>query len=137
MKNYKSSYCNKKNNAKKRGIPFTLTLDEFKKLKDTDVCQYTGLVLNDKNKGNKKDRTLERIDNTKGYITGNVITASDFANNLKSITECEYDTISMNHILKMCINVKIQQLKVKFHFFKQKLVSMYLNFVYINNNISI
>lgn len=67
-----AAYLNKKSNAKKRGIPFMLTLEEW-----TEFCIATDYV-----KSQAETRTayhVDRIDNNKGYTIDNIelITAAD------------------------------------------------------------
>lgn len=68
--------------AKERGFEFNLTETD---LVIPDVCPVLGLVLK-VSTGNAKPNSpaLDRIDNTKGYVKGNVRVISNRANSLKS-----------------------------------------------------
>lgn len=88
----KQKYENKKKNACSRGIDFSLTEYEFIKLclflKDNRTCPYTGkeFVFSATNTGTPKPNypTLERVDNSVGYVLGNCIWVTYHSNFLKS-----------------------------------------------------
>lgn len=72
-------YVSKANQAKERGIEFDLSINTFFNLKKQTHCFYTGDKFNENNV-----LTLERIDNNKGYVDGNVIAVTAEANRMKS-----------------------------------------------------
>lgn len=88
----KQKYENKKKNAHGRGIDFSLTEYEFIKLclflKENKQCAYTDktFVFKSTTNGTPKPNypTLERVDNSIGYILGNVIWVTYHSNFLKS-----------------------------------------------------
>jgi len=102
-------YISKYINAKTKGIEFTLSFNEFKRVVTRQTCYYTRIPFN-------KDvpalfRTLDRIDNTKGYEKGNVVACLHCVNNIKSFIENTNNpltltsfrdvlTLSINHINK-------------------------------------
>jgi len=53
--------------AKKRGIEYTITMEEFAKLIENDSCYWCGGPLPKTRAG------LDRMDNKKGYITDNCV----------------------------------------------------------------
>jgi hypothetical protein len=67
-----------KKSASDRGYECTLTYSNVKKLLSEKTCQYTGEEMSSTNL-----ITFERVDNTKGYIPGNVIPVLRKANHLK------------------------------------------------------
>ncbi len=69
--------------AKKRNIKFTLTKEELKKLV-TDTCPILGMKLKIGMDNWQNSPSLDRIDNDKGYIKGNVIMVSHMANSIKN-----------------------------------------------------
>ena len=69
--------------AKKRNIKFTLTKEELKKLV-TDTCPILGMKLKIGIDNWQNSPSLDRIDNDKGYIKGNVIMVSHMANSIKN-----------------------------------------------------
>ncbi len=75
-------YNTAKTMAKKRGIEFTITVDE---LIIPEYCPYLGIPLtNIFGRGRVKTNvSLDRIDSEKGYISGNVQIISDLANRMK------------------------------------------------------
>ena len=88
----KQKYENKKKNAHGRGIDFSLTESEFIKLclflKENKQCAYTDktFVFKSTTNGTPKPNypTLERVDNSIGYVLGNVIWVTYHSNFLKS-----------------------------------------------------
>lgn len=88
----KQKYENKKKNARGRGIDFSLTEDEFIKLclflKGNKQCAYTDkeFVFKSTTNGTPKPNypTLERVDNSVGYVLGNCIWVTYHSNFLKS-----------------------------------------------------
>lgn len=75
---------NSKYMSKRRGIEFTVTMDDFEL---PELCPILGIKLeygagNDGNSPNHA--TLDRIDNTKGYIPGNIMVISRLANAMKN-----------------------------------------------------
>ncbi len=88
----KQKYENKKKNAKSRNIDFDLTEDNFIKLclflKENKHCAYTDeiFVFKATTNGIPKPNypTLERVDNSVGYVIGNCIWVTYHSNFLKS-----------------------------------------------------
>lgn len=82
-------YIGKSRSAAERNIPWKLSLVSFRNMMRATVCPYTGVLMTKPNLSNPKptDITIDRIDNTKGYIPGNVMAISRQANNFKSIFE--------------------------------------------------
>lgn len=75
---------NSKFMAKRRGIPFSITKDDFELPKRCPILGFQ-LEYGVGNNGNSpKHATLDRIDNTKGYIPGNVMIISRQANAMKN-----------------------------------------------------
>ena len=66
----KVAYRRKRKDAKDRGLEFSLTFEEFRKIKLMD-CIYCGI---------SRHTTIDRIDNNKGYLIYNVVPACDTCN---------------------------------------------------------
>lgn len=83
-------YCNYKARAKKKGIKFNLTVEEFKILVSTN-CVYCGRSPNQSVLGNRKRRHngdfiyngVDRVDNEDGYTTENSISCCGICNKAK------------------------------------------------------
>lgn len=77
-----SKLRSKAQNAKKRGIDFTLTLGDMKALytRNNGTCDYTGLPFN-----SSRVRTIERINDKEGYVRGNLCLTCQEANQLKDV----------------------------------------------------
>jgi repressor of nif and glnA expression len=79
----------KAQNARDRGIEFSLSFASMRNLLKAQNCYYTGLKMT-KPTGTKQvgsDLTIDRIDASKGYIKGNVVACCYAANQLKSQVE--------------------------------------------------
>ncbi len=75
-------YLNLHQSAKKRGKDFNLTFSDVKKLLSRKTCYYTGMKLS-REEGNSQ-LTIDRIEGDKGYIKGNVVACSHWANQIKN-----------------------------------------------------
>jgi hypothetical protein len=74
-----SKYANKRRNALQRGIPFTLTREDFDRLQDrSPTCDYTGVEFSE-----YLVKSVERIDNTKGYTVDNCCIVLEEVNKIK------------------------------------------------------
>lgn len=80
----------KRDNAKKRGIEFNLSFQSMKNLMGAKRCFYTGIALT-KSTGKEpngelrlSDATIDRIDVTKGYVSGNVVACCHAAKQMKN-----------------------------------------------------
>lgn len=84
---FKVKSCNE------RGVEWKLTFQAVKNLMKSKKCYYTGQKLTQPVKGvagfikRETDITLDRIDCKKGYVKGNVVACSSWANQLKSEAE--------------------------------------------------
>ena len=92
----KAIYNRLKASAKKRNIPFNLTLTDINNLGWPISCPIMNIPLKF-NKGKPLDSSysIDRIDSTKGYEPDNIIIISYKANRLKSnATKEELDKIN-------------------------------------------
>lgn len=78
----KNKYDQLKRSAKKRKIDFSLTYEDVEKLLSVKRCYYTGIRF--KSSNSSKSRSIDRIDNKKGYEKGNVVACCKQLNLLKS-----------------------------------------------------
>lgn len=78
-------YNRLKASAKKRGIPFDLTMSDLNNLSFPIVCPILGIPLK-YNRGKAEDNSysIDRIDSSKGYSAVNIVVISLKANKLKS-----------------------------------------------------
>jgi hypothetical protein len=81
------AYVNKARNAESRDIEFTLPFSEYKKLVTKKKCYYTGMSITKGLENSAHELTIDRIDSTKGYVTGNCVACSHYFNKLKSVFE--------------------------------------------------
>jgi hypothetical protein len=73
--------------AEQRNLEFKLTPYNVKMLLEETHCQYTGTEFA---RGDPMThRSIERVDNNKGYVPGNVIPVTMFANKLRSDHEID------------------------------------------------
>lgn len=68
--------------AEKRGKEFSLTIADVRKLVSTKRCYYTGVELSQTD--GDRFMTVDRIDNEKGYVKGNVVACTHWANQIKN-----------------------------------------------------
>lgn len=110
-----SRYRIKANDAKVRNLEFGLTFSEFRKLCARRNCQYTGIKLTLPDNGGQKhtDMSFERIDNSKGYVSGNVISVCFAANNIKSVFENPKHLLNVGHAVKMFATIDKLQKNMK------------------------
>lgn len=75
-----------KKNAEKRNIEFNLTWQDVLPLLQKNHCELSGAFLTDFDgtKSRPSDRSIDRIDNNKGYVPGNIIVTCRFVNCLKN-----------------------------------------------------
>lgn len=103
------SYATKAKGAKDRGHDFTLSFAQYKKLRNTRVCFYTGVditpSLTERPQGSS--HTLDRVDCSRGYVPGNVVACCHSANSLKSSWENQFN--GMNLAMAKQIVAKINE----------------------------
>lgn len=96
--------------AKSRGLDFNLTDANVRKLLNTKECYYTGVAFNENNDP-LNIRTFERVDDTKGYVQGNVVVVTLRANRIKNLLiEQDNDlNIGVEQFIKMAEQIKKHQ----------------------------
>lgn len=94
-----SYYVQKVQSSKRRGIEFSLTLSQVKKLLQRKTCYYTGVKLNFES-GSNHHWTLDRKNNLLGYTKENTVVCSSFINSLKN-NLLENDASAMKIDLEM------------------------------------
>lgn len=84
-------YISKSVYAKEKGHEFTLTFAQYKRILTAKYCRYTGVKLTTSanKKGLKDDNfcTLDRVDNSIGYVVGNVVACCYAYNQFKAVIE--------------------------------------------------
>ena len=103
-----------KKGARKRGLPFKLSYDEFKSL-ILSPCAYTGIEYSNTltvNGYQFKYNGIDRIDPKNGYVVGNVVPCCININKAKSNLTIEdfYSLIITTHIYNMNNNQTYQRL---------------------------
>lgn len=100
----------RKRQAKKRGIEYTLTPLCLMKLANQVRCYYLNMPLNVINKRISRHTkfTIDRKNPLKGYTKDNVVAASDIANQLKSLIE--FGLITADDIIEF--GKKLKELKL-------------------------
>lgn len=94
-------------NANKRGLEFNLTDANMRSLLNKKHCHYTGVEF-DTDDDPLNVRTLERVDDSKGYVQGNVVAVTLRANRIKN-TLLEGDNelkIDVEQFIKMAEQIK-------------------------------
>jgi len=84
-----TKYLALKRSAKDRGLDFNLSLQSVKNILQAKRCAYTGEPF-----GVGHKLSFERVDNTKGYVKGNVVAVgSDLNGRKRDLTLQEMVTI--------------------------------------------
>lgn len=96
-----SKYYSLFHSAKGREITFDLTFKTLKRLLSQKKCFYTGRKFTD---SGKFQRTIDRVDASKGYIEGNVVACCQDMNNKKKDL-----TIEEINLLYRKINRKLKR----------------------------
>ncbi len=86
MKSVKEHLSIKKLKAKKRGLTWEITEEQYKRLRSQKYCFYTGIELEHVANQEQKENswTLDRIDDKRGYTVDNVVACSYAANLIKA-----------------------------------------------------
>lgn len=79
-------YLSKMENAKARGIEFKLSFVAYKNLIRAKKCFYTGIELSNI-EGAADQRTIDRVNPNKGYVSGNVVACCNGMNQMKAQME--------------------------------------------------
>lgn len=108
-------FLSKMYDADKRGIEFSLSLRSVENLMRAEHCYYTGLKLTEpqsEDRGGQvaTDRTIDRIDASKGYVRGNVVACCYAANQLKAM--CEGGGMKGYELGAKVFNKTLKRLKV-------------------------
>ena len=94
-----------KSRAKKKGIDFNITIDD---LFLPEYCPILQIKLNYGSSRSDNSPSVDRIDNSKGYVKGNVIVMSTLANAMKNKASFE-QLLNFNiNITKLISAYKIQ-----------------------------
>lgn len=72
-------YAAVQQSAKTRGLVFDISFAEFKKIYNTKKCYYTGKRLM-----HGANFSFDRVDNSKGYVSGNIVACDITFNHLKA-----------------------------------------------------
>lgn len=83
-------YIMKIEQASSNGIEFGLSFAQFKRLSQTSRCRFTGIKLTE------DTFSIDRIDNSKGYVAGNVATCHKQFNQIKGIAENPNSELTIN-----------------------------------------
>lgn len=97
-------YLQTKTRANDKGLDFNLSLNDMRLIMRSKKCAYSEIKFDiDIHK-----LSLDRVDNSKGYIKGNVVACSEYVNHLKStIMECDRakDAMSNKNLKAMLISL--------------------------------
>jgi len=88
-------YLSKVDDAIKRGLEFNLTLTSVSNLMKAKKCFFTDLPLNE------DTLSFDRVDNSKGYIQGNVVACHTEVNSFKGCMENPSELMNLELVSKM------------------------------------
>tara|TARA_R110002012_G_scaffold279134_1_gene467065 strand:- start:1187 stop:1546 length:360 start_codon:yes stop_codon:yes gene_type:complete len=102
-------YLSKIKSCSASKVTFSLSFYEYKRLVTARKCKYTGISLTWQSGVNQipTDVTIDRIDNNKGYVTGNVVACCKGYNSFKGVLE------NPNNIITFSILEKALQIQKK------------------------
>ena len=87
-------YLSKASSSKDRGLSFELPFNEYKKLVNRKRCYFTNMSLC------PLTLSLDRIDNTLGYVSGNVVACHTTFNALKAIIENPNNDLTFKNVIR-------------------------------------
>lgn len=93
-------YLNKKDNAKKAGVDFSLSFTTVKNMLRAKKCAFSGLPIH------RGTFSIDRIDNKKGYVKGNVVACHCTFNKLKGIIEDKNNDVTFKSVMKAMKKIK-------------------------------
>lgn len=104
-------YISKQLNAESKGHKFELTFKQYKELSLATHCKYTGIKFSSYNSKGKPisnftARTIDRIDNSKGYIAGNCVAVCKGINTLKGDCENPISPLTEENLLRALLEIK-------------------------------
>lgn len=82
--------------AADRGIEFDLSFNKMKKLMEQKKCYYTGIEFEETG---KFARSIDRVDNSKGYVDSNVVAANIYINGKKKDLSIEEINLIFKKVL--------------------------------------
>jgi hypothetical protein len=91
-------YCAKVESCVARKIEFRLSLADFKRLTNRKTCYFTGVTLT------RKNFTLDRVNNEKGYTKDNTVPCSQDFNTFKSSIESTASSLDLDLLNKAVKN---------------------------------
>lgn len=104
-------YLSKITNCKTDGTAFELSFSQYRRVVTSKKCYYTGIDLTWKAAGDdmkSTDLSVERVDNKKGYVKGNVVACSHAANKLKAVWENKQNHLTFEQVSKMVKKLKMR-----------------------------
>ena len=99
----KYMYTSAKLRAQKKGIPFNIEEDD---IIIPEICPILEVPLILGHKGNYEyTPSLDRIDNSKGYVKGNIMVISKKANSMKNSASIEELKMFVKNVLRYSLNI--------------------------------
>ena len=93
-------YRNARSEAKRRGIEFSLTREEYASIFDNMRCAISGRSLHVGHKSDELCASVDRIDNAAGYVLSNVQLVSLRLNRIKSDATIHDVELILQHMKK-------------------------------------
>lgn len=104
-------YITKIKNCVKKGVPFDLSFARYKLLLSRKRCYYSHKLFvkfEDRTEENRGSwRTLDRVDNSKGYTASNTVACCGAINILKSIVENPINDLTFKQAIKALSRIEL------------------------------
>lgn len=103
-------YLSKATRAEIDGYEFDLTFVAYKNLMRAKFCKYSGLRLTTKRRDKTirfTDRTIDRIDSSKGYVKGNCVAVCNGVNKFKGMLENPNNLLSAGMAIKIAKIIEV------------------------------
>lgn len=78
-----NKYLNLLKSARRRNLEFNLSFGDIRRLLQAPACYYTGEVFTNVDANDDHFKTIDRVDNEKGYVKGNVVACTNVFNQIK------------------------------------------------------
>lgn len=96
-------YIGKADRARTDGYEFKISFQSFRNMMLAKYCKFTGIKLTEPSGPTQiaSNRTIDRIDSSKGYVSGNVAAVCYAANKFKGMLENPNFKLTPDEVIKI------------------------------------